>query len=118
MPRTYIPKNKPFNEARIQRICMDLLKDAKLEREYLLEAYATFKQMVEDNPQDAVAKTQMVNILKLMQSSHNKTKEAMEVVIRYEALNIKREQTKPISKDVPEDSDLFTYLKSLEDDQK
>ena len=117
MPRTYNPKTTPINEGRIQKIALDLIKDAKLEREYLLEAHAMFKEMIEENTQDAVAKTQMVNVLKLMQSSHSKTKEAIEVVLRYETLKLKREQGKAISKDVPDDSDLFTYLKSLDNEK-
>lgn len=117
MARDYTPVTDYFNGGRVKKMCQDLVRDAKQERDFLLDAKAMFETMLEANSADAVAKTQLVNVLKLLQTSHTKTKDALDTVLKVETLKAKIDQTKPISKDI-DDKDLFNLIKRMDGDAK
>jgi len=113
MPREYTPKTDAFSETRIKKILYDLTKDAKVERQLVMEAYEYFKDRLEENPDDAIAKVQLGVTLKLLQTSHTKTAEAIKCLTKYEELKIKSKQASKVKGD-SNDKGLFAMLKDLE----
>lgn len=101
MPREYILKSNPLDENRIKRIAKTLIEDAKVDRQLTLEAYRFFKGLAEENPQDNVAKNQMGSLLKVLQSTHTKTVDALNSLLKLEDLNIKKNRETKVS---PSDS--------------
>ena len=90
MPRDYVLKTSPIDENRIKKIAKTLIEDAKVDRELTLEAYRYFRELAEENPQDNVAKNQMGSLLKVLQSTHTKTVDALNSLLKLEDLNIKK----------------------------
>ena len=111
MSKTYTPTLDPLPEARVRKICADLIKDAKKDREYLLEAHKFFVDLLATDANDSVAKVQLGVILKLMQSSHTKTAEALRCLYRYEELRSKTGATIPVEGEDISEKDLFAFLK-------
>jgi|TARA_R100000008_G_C3543413_1_gene146143 hypothetical protein len=93
MPREYVLKTSPIDGNRIKKIAKQLVDDAKEDRDLTLEAYRFFKELAEENPADNVAKTQMGALLKILQSTHSKTVDAINALLKYEDLQLKRERT-------------------------
>jgi len=54
---------------RIQKIAKKIIGECSEDRDLALAMHRYFRDMVEDNPQDAVSKNLMVDCLKLAQSS-------------------------------------------------
>mgnify|MGYP003632028123 FL=1 len=84
MPTTYIPKNSILGPARVQRIAKKLIDEAGEDRTLALEAHRFFRAMVDENPQDAAAKTLMVDALKVAQASKNNVVKILNLVIKME----------------------------------
>ena len=101
MPRDYVFKTSPIDENRIKKIAKTLIDDAKVDRELTLEAYRYFRDLAEENPQDNVAKNQMGALLKVLQTTHSKTVDALNSLLKLEDLNIKK--TREGSKDSADD---------------
>jgi len=84
MPSEYKLKTAVLDYNRLQKICKQIMDDSKEDRNLALEAHRYFRQMVEDNPQDASAKNLMVDCLKLAQSSKTNTIKAVDLLVKLE----------------------------------
>ena len=84
MPTNYIPKNSILGPTRVQRIAKKLIDEAGEDRKLALEAHRFFRAMVDENPQDAAAKSLMVDALKVAQASKNNVVKILNLVIKME----------------------------------
>ena len=84
MPTNYIPKNSILGPTRVQRIAKKLIDEAGEDRNLALEAHRFFREMVDANPQDAAAKSLMVDSLKVAQASKNNVVKILNLVIKME----------------------------------
>jgi len=84
MPRNYTPKTLVMGPARIQRIAKKLIEEAGEDRQLALETHRFFRTMVDDNPQDAAAKSLMVDSLKVAQASKNNVVKVIGLLIKME----------------------------------
>lgn len=84
MPTTYIPKTSILGPTRVQRIAKKLIDEAGEDRTLALEAHRFFRAMVDENPQDAAAKTLMVDALKVAQASKNNVVKILNLIIKME----------------------------------
>tara|TARA_A100001515_G_scaffold111251_1_gene92304 strand:+ start:934 stop:1260 length:327 start_codon:yes stop_codon:yes gene_type:complete len=91
MPREYKLKNPVLDHNRIQKYAKKILDESADDRTLALEAYRYFKDMVDENPQDSVAKQQMTDCLKLAQSSKGNALKVMDLLIKFETANSKKE---------------------------
>ena len=81
MVTTYIPKTPIMNSNRIQRIAKKLIEEAGEDRQLALEAHRFFREMVDENPQDAAAKNLLVDCLKVAQNSKNNVVKILNLLI-------------------------------------
>mgnify|MGYP003138425624 FL=1 len=86
MPTTYTLKKSVLDYNRLQKICKQVLEDATQDRELALELHRYFRGLVEENPQDAVAKNLMVDCLKLAQSSKTNTHKTLNLLVKLESV--------------------------------
>ena len=91
MPREYKLKNPVLDQNRIQKYAKKILDESADDRQLALEAYRYFKEMVDTNPQDSVAKQQMTDCLKLAQSSKTSALKVTDLLIKFETVNAKKE---------------------------
>ena len=84
MPSEYKLKHAVLDYNRLQKICKQIMDDSKEDRTLALDAHRYFREMVEDNPQDASAKNLMVDCLKLAQSSKTNTIKAVDLLVKLE----------------------------------
>jgi len=91
MPKDYILKRPVLDQNRIQKYAKKILDEAGEDRELALDAYRYFKAMVDENPQDSVAKQQMADCLKLAQTSKTSALKVMDILIKFEATSSKSE---------------------------
>ena len=68
MPSQYVLKNSPLDKNRIQKVCKKLIDEANEDRSLALDTHRFFREMLDENPQDASAKNLMVDCLKLAQT--------------------------------------------------
>ena len=99
MPSEYVLKTSHIDGNRIKKIAKQLVEDAKEDRDLTLEAYRYFKQLAEDNPADNVAKNQMGALLKILQTTHSKTVDAINALLKYEDLALKKERNSATASD-------------------
>ncbi len=97
MPRDYILKRPVLDQNRIQKYAKKILDEASEDRTLALDAYRYFKEMVDENPQDSVAKQQMTDCLKLAQSSKGSALKVMDLLIKFETASTKKEAASPTS---------------------
>jgi len=105
MPRDYILKRPVLDQNRIQKYAKKILEESSEDRTMALDAYRYFKEMVDENPQDSVAKQQMTDCLKLAQSSKGSALKVMDLLIKYE--------TATSRKDAPSNTSLFNKIEEL-----
>tara|TARA_R110000824_G_scaffold120991_3_gene276807 strand:- start:1562 stop:1885 length:324 start_codon:yes stop_codon:yes gene_type:complete len=96
MPKEYILKRPVLDQNRVQKYAKKILDESSEDRSLALAAYKYFKDMVDDNPQDSVAKQQMTDCLKLAQSSKTSALKVMDLLIKFESNN-KNEATSSTS---------------------
>jgi len=84
MPSEYKLKAPVLDYNRLQKICKQIMDDSKEDRNLALDAHRYFREMVEENPQDASAKNLMVDCLKLAQSSKTNTIKAVDLLVKLE----------------------------------
>tara|TARA_Y100000310_G_scaffold227871_1_gene230143 strand:+ start:169 stop:516 length:348 start_codon:yes stop_codon:yes gene_type:complete len=84
MVTTYIPKTSLLSPTRIQRIAKKLIDEAGEDRQLALQAHRFFREMVDENPQDAAAKALMVDTLKVAQASKNNVVKILNLMIKME----------------------------------
>ena len=82
MVTTYIPKNLVLGPTRIQKIAKKLIEEAGEDRQFALEAHRFFREMVDENPQDAAAKNLMVDSLKVAQASKNNVVKILGLLVK------------------------------------
>ena len=82
MPRQYVLKNPPIDKNRIQKVCKKVLDEATEDRKLALDTHRFFRQMLDENPQDASAKSLMVDCLKLAQTSKTSTLKIVDLLIK------------------------------------
>ena len=85
MPSPYVLKNSPIDKNRIQKVCKKVLDEATEDRKLALDTHRFFRQMLDGNPQDASAKSLMVDCLKLAQTSKTSTLKIIDLLIKLEA---------------------------------
>ena len=108
MPSNYIPKNSLLGPTRVQRIAKKLIDEAAEDRQLALDAHRFFRQMVDENPQDAASKGLMVDALKVAQASKNNVVKILNLVVKMEESN----NTATKNSKGPENS-VFTELDNL-----
>ena len=82
MVRNYIPKRSYFSETRVQKMAKEVITDCRHDREKALEMFQYFLQMVENNPEDDKAKTEMSKALDLAQSSNDKVVKLLDLMLK------------------------------------
>ena len=85
MPSPYVLKNSPIDKNRIQKVCKKVLDEANEDRKLALDTHRFFRQMLDENPQDASAKSLMVDCLKLAQTSKTSTLKIVDLLIKLDA---------------------------------
>jgi len=85
MPSQYVLKNSPIDKNRIQKVCKKLIDEANDDRSLALDAHRFFREMLDENPQDAAAKNLMVDCLKLAQTSKTSTLKVVDLLIKLES---------------------------------
>ena len=71
-----------MDKNRIQKVCKKVLDEAGEDRKLALEAHRFFRQMLDENPQDATAKNLLVDCLKLAQTSKTSTLKIIDLLIK------------------------------------
>jgi len=98
-----------MDQNRLQKYAKKILDESSEDRQLALDAYRYFKEMVDTNPQDSVAKQQMTDCLKLAQSSKGSALKVMDLLIKFETVNNKKEGGSPAS--------LFNRIEELANDR-
>ena len=89
MPSTYVLKNSPLDKNRIQKTCKKVIEEANEDRKFALDTHRFFREMLDDNPQDATAKNLMVDCLKLAQTSKGSILKVVDLLIKLEVAQTK-----------------------------
>jgi len=82
MARPYNPKTDLFNAPRIQKEFKDILKVINNDRQKAWEAYEYFKDIVDHNPEDDKAKSEMVKCLEIYVNAQNNKMKALDSLIK------------------------------------
>jgi flagellar motor switch protein FliG len=94
MVTTYIPKTSILGPTRIQRIAKKLIEEATEDRQLALDAHRFFREMIDENPQDAAAKNLMVDTLKVAQASKNNVVKILNLMVKMEDSGTVEDKTK------------------------
>jgi len=108
MPSKYILKNPPIDRNRIQKVCKKVMDEANDDRKLALDTHRFFRQMLDDNPQDATAKNLMVDCLKLAQTSKVSILKVVDLLIKLDTAQFK-------GTDKAESDSLYSQLDNLTD---
>tara|TARA_Y100000385_G_scaffold289703_1_gene360004 strand:- start:1088 stop:1414 length:327 start_codon:yes stop_codon:yes gene_type:complete len=108
MPSQYVLKNSPIDKNRIQKACKKLIDEANDDRVLALDAHRFFREMLDENPQDAAAKNLMVDCLKLAQTSKTSTLKVVDLLIKLETAHSR-------SGEKSEQDSLYSQLDNLTD---
>ena len=84
MPSTYVLKNSPIDRNRLHKVCKKVIDEANEDRRLALDTHRFFREMLDENPQDAAAKNLMVDCLKLAQTSKTSTLKVVDLLIKLE----------------------------------
>lgn len=93
MSKEYVLKRPVLDQNRLQKYAKKILDEASEDRQLALEAYRYFKEMVDNNPQDSVAKQQMGDCLKLAQTSKTSALKVMDILIKFESFTAQNESS-------------------------
>ena len=97
---------------RVKRTLKAVIDEATEDRKLALEAYAYFKTMADENPQDSTAKGLMVDSLKLAQSSKASKIKMLELIVKMDLA-----QNKPTAKSKKEPENLYEELDNLANEE-
>ena len=97
MPKDYILIRQVLDQNRLQKHAKKILDESSEDRQLALEAYKFFRDMVDGNPQDSVAKQQMTDCLKLAQSSKVSALKVMDLLLKFEVQTTKKEDSSSIN---------------------
>jgi len=109
MPSEYVLKRSVIDGNRIQKISKKVIDESKEDRELALSAYRYFKEMVDENPNDSAAKSQMVDCLKLAQSSKTHVIKIVDMLVKLETAKEARKT------DHSKNYSFFNELEGLDD---
>ena len=112
MPSEYTLKRGILDANRLQKHAKKVIDDANEDRSLALEAYKYFKEMVDENPQDSVAKSQMVDCLKLAQTSKTNILKVMDIVVKVDNMKQKDQDN------APSIANVFSHLEHLSKNDK
>ena len=107
MPKEYQLKRGVLDANRLQKHAKKIIEDAAEDRTLALEAYRYFKNMVDENPQDSVSKSQMVDCLKLAQTSKANIVKVMDLIVKIDSIKGKDQGSKTSMASV------FNHLETL-----
>ena len=93
MPKIYTPKTSYFSEQRVQKMAKDVIRDSTQDRKLALEAFEYFKEMVDDNPLDDKAKTEMSKALDLAQGANDKVVKILDLMLKMTQAEMKTTKT-------------------------
>jgi len=85
MPSDYVLKRNVMDSNRIKKIAKRVIEDCHTDRKLALECYKYFKNMVDENPTDSVAKNLMTDCLKLAQTSKTNVIKVMDLIVKLES---------------------------------
>ena len=108
MPSQYVLKHSPIDRNRIQKGCKKVIEEANEDRQLALDTHRFFRQMLDENPQDAAAKSLMVDCLKLAQTSKGSILKVVDLLIKLESAQMR-------SSDKSEVDSLYSQLDNLTD---
>tara|TARA_R110000824_G_scaffold142699_1_gene309941 strand:- start:931 stop:1257 length:327 start_codon:yes stop_codon:yes gene_type:complete len=78
----YTPKTSYFSSTRVQKLAKEVILDCRKDRDRALDAFKYFKSMVESNPDDHKAKTEMNKALQLSQDSNDKVVRILDMMLK------------------------------------
>ena len=78
----YVPKTSYFSSTRVQKLAKEVISDCRADRDRALEAFGYFRKMVESNPDDHKAKTEMNKALQLSQDSNDKVVRILDMMLK------------------------------------
>jgi hypothetical protein len=113
MVSNYVPKNPVLGPTRIQRVAKKIIEESADDRKLALETHRFFRQMVDENPQDAAAKSLMVDCLKVAQASKNNVIKVLNLVIKMEETQAPESKSKAGKSSV---NSVFSELDSIIND--
>ena len=98
MVRNYIPKGRFFEPTRIHKIAKDVLRDCGEDRIRALDTFEYFKKLIDSNPEDDKAKTEMIHALGLTQDANDKIVKILDMMIKMTQSQerLEADKTKPI----------------------
>ena len=110
MATTYHPKRAYFSPNRIQLTGKEIIRDCAEDRVRALKAFEYFKDMVDSDPEDDKAKSEMIRALDLSMAANDKKVKLLDLLIK---LAIHQDKTRPgeIENIRPEDL-TFEQIKS------
>ena len=108
MPSQYVLKNSPIDKNRIQKVCKKLIDEANDDRSLALTAHRFFREMLDENPNDAAAKNLMVDCLKLAQTSKTSTLKVVDLLIKLETVEARGSEKSDVDS-------LYSQLDNLTD---
>jgi len=109
MVTNYIPKTSILNPTRIQRLAKKLIEESTEDRQLALEAHRFFREMIDENPQDAAAKNLMVDTLKVAQASKNNVVKILNLMVKMG--EVEEDKTSVGGKGVP--NSVFSELDNI-----
>ena len=111
MTTTYHPRKAYFTPNRIQLTGKEIVKECAEDRSRALEAFEYFKAMVDSNPDDDKAKSEMIKALELSMDANNKKVKMLDLMIR---LAIHEDKNTPTAlKDLSVENMSFEEIKAL-----
>jgi len=80
MPSPYTPKLSYFSDTRYEKLAKGVLEDCVEDRARALDLFSYFQKLVDDNPLDDKAKSELSKALALVQSSNDKAVKILEIM--------------------------------------
>jgi hypothetical protein len=108
---TYHPRKAYFSPNRIQLTGKEIIKECAEDKARALETYEYFKKMVDENPDDDKAKSEMVKALELAHNANNKKVKMLDLMIK---LAMHQDKTSPKdASNTPVENLTFDEIKAL-----
>ena len=110
MATTYHPKRAYFSPNRIQLTGKEIIRDCAEDRVRALKAFEYFKDMVDSDPEDDKAKSEMIRALDLSMAANDKKVKLLDLLVK---LSIHQDKTRPAERESINPEDLsFEEIKS------
>ena len=109
MATTYHPKRAYFSPNRIQLTGKEIIKDCAEDRTRALEAFEYFKDMVDSDPEDDKAKSEMMRVLDLSMAANDKKVKLLDLLVK---MSMHQDKTRPNERDMRPEDLSFEEIKS------